>query len=143
MKEKTMTQQWIRPSHSACVKKKQKTKNNNYNTNRKKHPTVHCRQHEHFYQTCYKENFHLETIGQFNVNGLFLSGRCWYVSILHCFYRDGPNATRQASAGVCLPLSSFYYRWDRLRLSWAVLTTSGTATATTRIPTAASTITGQ
>ena len=105
-----MTQQWIRPSHSACVKKKQKTKNNNYNTNRKKHPTVQCRQHEHFYQTCYKENFHLETIGQFNVNGLFLSGHC---------------------------------RWDRLRLSWAVLTTSGTATATTRIPTAASTITGQ
>ena len=79
-------------------------------------------------------NFYLETIGQFNINGLFLSGRCRYVSILHCFYRDEPNADRQDSAGVCLPLSSFYYRWDPLRLSWAALTTSESATSTTKTP---------
>ena len=59
------------------------------------------------------------------------SGRCRYVSILNCFYRDEPNATRQGSAEVCLPLSSFYYRWDPLRLSWAARTTSETATSTT------------
>ena len=62
-------------------------------------------------------NFYLETIRQFNINGLFLSGRCRYVSILHCFYRDEPNAARQVSAGVCLPLSSFFYRWIQLRLN--------------------------
>ena len=48
--EKTMTQQWKKPSFSAS-----KNKNNNYNTNPKKHPSVQCRQHEHFYQTSYKE----------------------------------------------------------------------------------------
>ena len=86
-------------------------------------------------------NFYLETIGQFNINGLFLSGRCRYVSILHCFYRDEPNADRQVSVGVCLPLSSFFYRWIQLRLSWAVLKTSGTATATTRTSTTTTTTT--
>ena len=54
VKEKTMTQQLKKPSHSACVKKAN-NKNNNYNTNRKKHPSVQCRQHEHFYQISYKE----------------------------------------------------------------------------------------
>ena len=52
--EKTMTQQWKKPSYSACVKEAN-NKNNNYNTNPKKHPSVQCRQHEHFYQTSYKE----------------------------------------------------------------------------------------
>ena len=135
LRDKIMTQQWKKPSFSAS-----KTKTTITTPIQRNIPQ--CSAGSMNISTKLPtRNFYLETIGQFNINGLFLSGRCRYVSILHCFYSDEPNADRQDSAGICLPLSSFFYRWIQLRLSWAVLKTSGTATATTRTSTTTTTAT--
>ena len=69
------------------------------------------------YWTKKKENRHLETNGRFNVNGLFLSGRCRYVSIYVCFHMDAANASARTFVGVCLPLFLFPFADGAINIS--------------------------